>query len=200
MLFLLSKVRRIAFYSTIKAIKELYPDTVYLTCFLHACLKIQTNIKRSDQESAYFILNKAWECYKAKDKTSFAQRIRRLEEITKQRIADGNLKTSILNLCNKKDNFIKAYDFHNCHRTSNMLDRLMKFQNRKLDNAQHFHGKLQSANNAVRAHALLVNFCPYNSNTIRLNGGITCPFEKLNGFRYRDNWLENLLVASSMNG
>ena len=188
------------FHSTVKAIKELFPQSIQLTCFLHACLKIQTNMKRTDAQDAYFILNKAWQCYQAKDKTSFSQRIRRLEQIAKQKIKKGNLQNSILKLCNKKENFIKAYDYQRCHRTSNMLDRLMKFQNRRLDSSQHFHGKLESANNAMRAHALLVNFCPYNSNTIRLNQGVISPFEKLNGFRYRDNWLENLLVASSMNG
>jgi hypothetical protein len=26
------------------------------------------------------------------------------------------------------------------------------------------------------------------------------PFEDLNGFRYHDNWLRNLLIASSLNG
>lgn len=76
----------------------------------------------------------------------------------------------------------------------------MKFQDRRLYSSQHFHGTLQSANDAMRAHALLINFCPYNPQAIKNNGGLRSPFEKLNGFRYRQNWLENLLVAASLGG
>ena len=81
-----------------------------------------------------------------------------------------------------------------------MLDRLMKFQDRRLFCAQHFHGTLQSADKIMRAHALLINFCPYAQQTIQYNGGIQSPFEKINQFVYRQNWLENLLVASSLRG
>ncbi len=81
-----------------------------------------------------------------------------------------------------------------------MLDRLMKFQDRRLSCSQHFHGTLESANKSMRAHALLVNFCPYSSQVIQYKGGIRSPFEQLNGFQYRQNWLENLLVAASLGG
>ena len=81
-----------------------------------------------------------------------------------------------------------------------MLDRLMKFQDRRLYCSLHFHGTLQSATNAMRAHALLINFCPYAPQVIKSKGGLQSPFEKLNGFRYRQNWLENLLVAASLGG
>ena len=76
----------------------------------------------------------------------------------------------------------------------------MKFQDRRLFCTQHFHGTAQSANQIMRAHALLINFCPYAETTIQYNGGFKSPFEKLNGFVYRENWLENLLVASSLRG
>lgn len=76
----------------------------------------------------------------------------------------------------------------------------MKFQDRRLYCTQHFHGTLASANDTMRAHALLVNFCPYNPQTIQSHNGIVSPFEKLNGFKYRQNWLENLLVAASLGG
>ncbi|MCP3928759.1 MAG: hypothetical protein GY705_06625 [Bacteroidetes bacterium] len=81
-----------------------------------------------------------------------------------------------------------------------MLDRLMKFQDSRLFCSQRFHGTLQSANATVRAHALLINFCPYSPQTIDNKGGITSPFEQLNRFKYRENWLENLLVATSLTG
>lgn len=76
----------------------------------------------------------------------------------------------------------------------------MRFQDKRLLCSQHFHGTLQSADKIIRAHALLINFCPYAQNTIQYNGGIRSPFQKLNGFLYRENWLENLLVAASLGG
>ena len=76
----------------------------------------------------------------------------------------------------------------------------MKFQERRLHAAQHFHGIIISATKQMRAQALLINFCPYSPSIIEKHVGKQSPFEKLNGYRYRDNWLENLLVASSLNG
>ncbi len=81
-----------------------------------------------------------------------------------------------------------------------MIDQLMKYQDRRLYNTQHFHGKFDSAITAIRAHALLINFCPFSPQTIAIKENIHSPFEQLNGFRYRDNWLENLLVAASLGG
>jgi len=76
----------------------------------------------------------------------------------------------------------------------------MKYQDRRLYNTQHFHGTIQSANDMIRAHALLINFCPFAPEVIERKAGIHSPFEQINGFSYRKNWLENLLVAASLGG
>ena len=81
-----------------------------------------------------------------------------------------------------------------------MLDRLMKYQDRRLYMTQNFHGTLDSANQAIRAHALLMNFCPFSRQTIEKKKGTYSIFEQVNGFAYRKNWLENLLVAASLGG
>ena len=52
----------------------------------------------------------------------------------------------------------------------------------------------------VRALALLWNFCPSSPGTVRKYHGQACPAERLNGKRYAENWLENLLISGSMNG
>jgi hypothetical protein len=46
----------------------------------------------------------------------------------------------------------------------------------------------------------LWNFHPYGNRTISKNPFRSSPFEDLNGFCYHKNWLENMLVASSMGG
>lgn len=47
--------------------------------------------------------------------------------------------------------------------------------------------------------ALPWNFHPYGSRTKFKHPSRSSPFKDLNGFQYHDNWLRNLLIASSMN-
>ena len=78
------------------------------------------------------------------------------------------------------------------HRTSNMAD-LMNFGIAFF--VPIFH-QSDSAESRVRALALLWNFCPSSPETVRKYAGQACPAERLNGKRYADNWLENLLVSA----
>ena len=110
------------------------------------------------------------------------------------------MKHYTLDLCEKRAPFSRSYDHAHAHRTGNLVDRLMKFLDRACFNAQYFHGTLASAELRVRALALLWNFCPSSPCTVKKYHGRRCPAERLNGQRYADNWLENLLVSGSMNG
>jgi hypothetical protein len=110
------------------------------------------------------------------------------------------MKSHTLDLCNKRAQCSKSYDHRYAHRTSTRVDRLMKFLDRACLNGQYFHGTFTSAESRVRALALLWNFCPSSPGTISKYDGQTCPAERLNGRRYAENWLENLLVSGSMNG
>ena len=88
--------------------------------------------------------------------------------------------------------FTKSYDLPGSHRTSNMIDRLMQRMDRYLFNTQYFHGRIESATRGIRAWALIQNFAPSNPETIQKYNGLQSPAEKLNGFCYHDNWLQNL--------
>jgi len=81
-----------------------------------------------------------------------------------------------------------------------MIDRLMKQQDRYLFIMQYFHGDFISAELNVRAWAILHNFRPYCTRIADKDSQLDCPATKLNGFRYADNWLENLLISASMAG
>ena len=67
-------------------------------------------------------------------------------------------------------------------------------------NMQYFHGTLASAEQGIRAWAILRNYQPYCSRTVGSKTELVCAASELNGFKYCDNWLENLLVATSMGG
>jgi hypothetical protein len=106
----------------------------------------------------------------------------------------------VLDLCDKRDLWTVAYDYPNGHRTSNMLDRLMRSMNRYFDDGGHLHGSRAACDQHCRAWALLHNFAPWHPATAQANDGWQSPAERLNRHRYHDNWLHNLLVSASLRG
>lgn len=186
--------------ATQNAWKKLFPTTTLILCFLHAWLKIRDRCKRS-KELLVTIGEKVWHVYHSKTKAQFAQRVRRLREWTKAKFRRKSpLKKKLLTLCDKAPKFKVAFDFPSAYRTSNMVDRLMNYQDRVLYGMQYFHGTKQSARLCVRAMALMWNFHPYSTRTRSKYPNRCSPFEDVNGFRYHDNWLHNFLIAASMGG
>ncbi len=180
--------------------KALFTQITVILCFLHAFLKIRDRATKTLGDAFAQVQKRVWEAYHAPSKRAFSQRLRRLRAWAETALPDGVMKSRTLDLCEKRDQFSKSYDHPEAHRTSNMVDRLMKFLDRAFFNAQYFHGMPDSAESRVRALALLWNFCPSSPETVRKYAGQACPAERLNGKRYADNWLENLLVSGSMNG
>ena len=180
--------------------KALFTHITVILCFLHAFLKIRDRATKTLSEAFAQVQKRVWEADHAPSKRAFSQRLRRLRAWAETALPDGVMKSHTLDLCGKRDQFSKSYDHPEAHRTSNMVDRLMKFLDRAFFNAQYFHGMPDSAESRVRALALLWNFCPSSPQTVRKYAGQACPAERLNGKRYAENWLENLLVSGSMNG
>ena len=186
--------------ATQNAWKSLFNQITVILCFLHAFIKIRDRGKKALGELGQEVQKRVWGAYRANSKRAFSQRLRRLREWVSDALPESDMKRHALDLCDKRDDFSQSYDHPLAHRTSNMVDRLMKFLDRAFFNAQYFHGLPESAENRVRALALLWNFCPSSPETMKKYGGQSCPAERLNGKCYADNWLENLLVSGSMNG
>jgi hypothetical protein len=180
--------------------KALFPNITVILCFLHAFLKIRDRATKALGTVFGQVQERVWEAYHAPSKGAFSQRLRRLREWAERGLPDSAMKTHTLDLCAKRAQFSRSYDYGYAHRTSNMVDRLMKFLDRACFNGQYFHGTFATAESRVRALALLWNFCPSSPATVSKYHGQACPAERLNGKRYADNWLENLLVSGSMNG
>ncbi len=81
-----------------------------------------------------------------------------------------------------------------------MVARLMNYQDRLLYTMQYFHGDKASARLYLRSMALVWNFQTIGAKTRSEDSARISPFTDLNDFSYHDNWLHNLLIASSMNG
>ena len=184
--------------ATMNAWRTLFPSICLIQCFLHAILSIRNVATKATKALYDSIVEQAWDAYAAKTKQSFSQRLRRLREWG-ETLKDCPLKTKLLKLCQKKGGFLPAYDFPQCLRTSNMIDRLMRGMDKYLVAHQGFHGTLVSAEYGIRAYCLVTNFRPslYNPVVGDRNRHCASPFTQLNGFTYHECWLQNMLVATS---
>lgn len=123
-----------------------------------------------------------------------------LREWAQKNVKQPSILKRLLNLKGKSQQFLVAYDYPKGARTSNMLDRLMNYQERLLYSMQYFHGSEAAARLYLRAVVFYWNFHPYGKRTTATAPGRCSPFKDLNGFEYHDNWLRNLLIAGSLNG
>src|SRR5262249_9146106 len=143
---------------------------------------------------------KVWEAYQAVSRRSFAQRLRRLREWAQRHVQGAWLLEAVRKLCGRAREYGVAYRHPDGHRTSNMLDRVMRSMSRYFEDGQHLHGSAQACGRHARAWASPHNFRPWHPATTRVNGGWRSPAERLNQQRYHDEWLQNLLVSASLGG
>jgi hypothetical protein len=179
--------------------KILFPLIHLILCFLHSVIKIKKRSKR-DKNLFFQLQEKVWHIYHAATRSSFAQRIRRFGEWASPKEMADSVKEKVLELCANAKDFKPAYAYPGAYRTSNALDRLMNYQDRLFYSMQYFHGSKDTASLCARAMAMVWNFHTYDIRTQHKYGLRASPFERLNGFRYHDNWLENMMVAASIGG
>lgn len=184
--------------ATHQAWSVLFPLVVLLRCFLHGWLNLRSRGKLS---AAFAELSrKVWEAFHAPNRRSFAQRLRRLGQWARGQQLTAWLLQQVEKLCGRAREYGTAYRHPGGHRTSTMLDRLMRSMSRYFEDAQHLHGSPEACACHCRGWALLHNFRPWHPATARANGGWRSPAERLNQHRYHDDWLQNLLVSASLGG
>ncbi len=187
--------------ATQKAWQILFPNISVILCFLHFILGIRDHIRR-DKALLKIMKSKLWRVYQGINKKEFAQRFRRFYEWSLKQTLPDTVRSKIEKAKANYLEYRQAYEQDGCYRTSNQIDRLMNYQERILYQIQYFHRSMDSAKLFLRAMALIWNFHPV-SQRASFNYQYKerfCPFEKINHFYYSDNWLENLLIAGSMNG
>lgn len=184
--------------ATHQAWLALFPLVVILRCFLHGWLNVRSRGKLSDAFAA--LAERVWHAYHALTRRAFAQRMRRLWEWAKANVSAAWVLEQVKKLCGRSAEYGEAYANPGGHRTSNALDRVMRSMNRYFDDGQHLHRSAGACGRHVRAWALLFNFRPWHPAVTRANGGWRCPAERLNRHRYHDDWLQNLMVSSSLAG
>ncbi len=178
--------------------KKLFPCITVIECFLHAFLKIRDRATKNLQPFFIQAAEKVWNIYHSDSKRSMGQLIRRLREWTKLNVPESPMKDNILKLVNKRKYWLRHLDFEGIYRTSSQLDRVMKVMERHAVNSQRFHSTVEATTKNFRALALLHNFTPYSPRVYLSNEGYTNPAHKINGYKYHQNWLYNLLIATSL--
>jgi len=185
--------------ATASAWRAAFPTVAIVLCFLHSVIKMRDKCRKNAPLRAA-VLDRAWDVYRAATRAEFSQRLRRFREWAEATLVNGSVREVVLKACAKGPRFAVAYAYPGAARTSNAVDRLMNYQDRLLYAMRYFHGTMESARLSVRAMALLWNFHPYGARTRRADQKRSSPFQELNGFTYHDNWLHNLLIASSLGG
>jgi hypothetical protein len=180
------------------AFEGLFINIVVIRCFLHAFIKIRDCCKK--HLLFKLICSKIWDVYESESKAKFSQSLRRFKTWAEANLAGKTALNKIISVYNRSKEYQLAYDYPDCHRTSNMCDRLMRFLDRTLFVRQKFHGTLESATDMTHAWAILRNFYPYCQRKTGPTKDLICPASELNGFSYSDNWLKNLITSTSMNG
>jgi len=184
--------------ATHQAWLALFPLVAVLRCFLHGWLAVRSRGKLSGGFRA--LSGRVWRAYRAATRRSFAQRMRRLGEWAEANVKAAWVLEQVRKLCARSGEYGLAYRHPGGHRTSNMLDRVMRGMNRYFDRGQHLHGGEEACSRHVRAWALLCNYRPWHPAAARAGGGWRCPAERLNKHRYHDDWLQNLLASASLAG
>jgi hypothetical protein len=180
---------------TQNAWRTLFPLIVIIECFLHAFLKVRD---RGQRLKALYpeLQQRIWDAYHAVDARAFYHQLDHLSHWATQSLS-GPVLEAVLKLCAKASRFVLAFDYPHAYRTSNMIDRHMEPLARCLFSARFFHGHLQAAEWQVRAWALSHNFQPYCPRA-KIRQHYLSPVHKLNGSVYHDNWLQNLLISTSI--
>lgn len=175
----------------------LCPLVLIVRCFLHGWLSIRERCKKDANYKEAG--ERIWQAYEAQDKRTFAQRLRRVREWATKTLK-GIFLEKVVKLCSRSQEYQKGYEQPGAHRTSNMLDRVMKSRHSYFDGCQHLHKSQQAAEKHCRAWALLFNFAPWSPAAAKANDGWLSPAERLNQHCYHNHWLHNLLISSSLAG
>jgi hypothetical protein len=184
--------------ATKSAMRELFSGVTMILCYLHRWLSIKNRCRR-DKELQHEIGQRVWNAYHSPNVAIFGQRLRRLREWATKSISLPTVKEKVLKLCKLRDQYKGGLEVEDAYRTSNQVDRLMDFQDRQLFGMKKLHSKSQHSTELyVRAIAMFWNFHEYAPKTRNHPFKSDSPFEKLNGFYYHENWLENFNCAASL--
>jgi hypothetical protein len=181
-------------WATRNAYRYLFPNIVTILCFLHGFLKIRDRCHK-----AHELHKRAWEAYHAATASEFRQRLASLRAWCAQGTWPKAVLEMVNKLCNRESEYVVSYSHPGCHRTSNLVDRLMNRLTRFLYAGRGLHGHQRSSERRLRGWALLQNFRPFAPRSGQLRK-YQSPAHRLNHKQYHSHWLHNLQISASLAG
>jgi hypothetical protein len=180
--------------ATRNAFLSLFSGIAVILCFLHGFLKVRDRCRKARD-----LHGRIWEVYRAATAEEFRRRMDEFQQWWATRTWTAPVREMLEKLWAKTDSYAVAYDHPGCHRTSNAVDRPMNRLCRLMYAGRGLHGHQRSSELRLRGWALLQNFRPYapRGKSPRAFGS---PAHRLNGRRYHEHWLHNLMASSSLMG
>ena len=181
-------------FATRNAFRNLFATVATVLCFLHGFLKIRDRGRKARE-----LHDRVWEVYRATTAEEFHERMAAFRKWCEE----GNWPKAVLDMAaklwNRASEYAVSYAHPGCHRTSNLVDRLMNRLTRFLYAGRGIHGNQASSERRLRGWALLQNFQPFAPRSGKPRE-YQSPAHRLNQKRYHDHWLHNLQVCASLGG
>ncbi|HSU69296.1 MAG TPA: hypothetical protein VLJ39_20590 [Tepidisphaeraceae bacterium] len=180
--------------ATRNAFLSLFPTIAVILCFLHGFLKVRDRCRKARDLHRH-----VWDVYRAATADEFRRLMGELQRWCAARTWTAPVREMLGKLWAKTESYAAAYDHPGCHRTSNAVDRPMNRLCRLMYAGRGLHGHQGSSELRLRGWALLQNFRPYAPRG-KCPREFESPAHRLNGRRYHEHWLHNLMASTSLMG
>jgi hypothetical protein len=171
-----------------------FPTIAVVLCFLHGFLKIRDRCRKNHE-----LHRRVWDVYRAATAAEFRRLMGEFQRWCGTQTWTASVREMLEKLGNKAESYAVAYAHPGCHRTSNAVDRPMNRLCRLMYAGRGLHGHQSSSESRLRGWALLQNFRPYAPRG-KCPRSFDSPAHRLNGKRYHEHWLHNLMVSTSLMG
>jgi hypothetical protein len=181
-------------FATRNAFRALFSTIVPILCFLHGFLKIRDRCRQARE-----LHDRVWEVYRAATAAEFRERMAAFRTWCQQGTWPKAVLEMVTKLWNREPEYAVAYSHPGCHRTSNLVDRLMNRLTRFLYDGRGLHGHRIPSERRLRGWALLQNFRPFAPRSGQARP-YQSPAHRLSQKQYHPHWLHNLQVCASLAG
>lgn len=181
-------------WATQNAFKALFPLIVPILCFLHGFLKVRDRCRKDHD-----LHSRIWDVYKATNLRMFDRRMKSFRRWFEGQTWSATVSEMVAKLWKRAMQYRLAYKHPGCYRTSNQVDRPMNRITRLLYAGRGLHGNLITSERRLRGWALLFNFRDFAPRAGQKRE-YRSPAHRINQKCYHENWLQNLMISTSLAG
>ena len=181
-------------WATSNAFGALFPLIVPILCFLHGFLKIRDRCRKDHD-----LHSRIWKVYQATNRRMFDGRMKSFRQWFEKQTWPSAVAEMVSKLWKRAKQYRVAYAHPECHRTSNQVDRPMNRMARLLYAGRGLHGNLAASERRLRGWALLHNFRDFAPRAGQTREHHS-PAHRINQRYYHENWLQNLMISTSLGG